>query len=160
MPAQVESSHLIHPTTLDIIFHSLFAALGEEGVDFTNAAVPIAFESLVISADLPSGASSQFSGFCHATRSGSREIVADICMSDMVWNEPKVQIKGIRCRELPAMETSSSSTVKAPCGTLLWKPDIDHLDVGLLSQYLAGRHSERLNGESMTVFEREIYKVS
>jgi acyl transferase domain-containing protein len=140
MPAQVESSHLIHPTTLDVIFHSLFAALGEDGLEFKNAAVPIAFESLFISADLPSGAGSQFSGFCHATRSGSREVIADIYMSDMKWDVPKVEVKGIRCRELPRTEATNSTAIKAPCGTLVWKADIDFLDAGVLPGYLAAEH--------------------
>lgn len=127
MPEKVESEHLIHPTTLDIIFHSLFAALGEDGqLHFETAAVPVSFGSLVISSSLPPGARSEFRGFCTATREEPREILADICYSDGVWEEPKVQIKGLRCRELPRSSTKpSADSLKAPLGTLEWKPDLE-----------------------------------
>lgn len=136
MPANVESQHLIHPTTLDVIFHSLFAALGENGeLDFENAAVPVFFDSLVVAADLPSGAGSEFHGFCTAHRPGPREIVADICYSDSAWTEPKVYIRGLHCRELPGGNTVKSDSFKAPFGTLVWKPDIHFSTQRSLEQY-------------------------
>jgi zearalenone synthase (highly reducing iterative type I polyketide synthase) len=143
MPSNIESEHLIHPTTLDIIFHSLFAALGDEELEFETAAVPISFDSLTLSMDLPSGATAQFSGFCHATRAGPREVIADVYMSNVIWDEPKVQIKGIRCRELPRTDVSSSAdgSVKAPFGTLLWKPDLTLLDYVSLEDYIIASNS-------------------
>jgi len=146
MPANVESPHLLHPTTLDIILHSLFAALGDGELDLNKAAVPISFDSLIISMDLPCGANAQFSGFCHTIRDGPREVIADIYMSDAAWEEPKVQITGIRCRELPGGNSSNSSmdVLKAPFGTLLWKPDIDLLDdEKQLESYITARTSEQ-----------------
>lgn len=138
MPGSIESEHLIHPTTLDIIFHSLFAALGEDGeLNFETAAVPVSFESLTITGDLPSGAGSQFHGFCTARRPRPREILADICYSDAAWTEPKVQIKGIRCRELPGSNSSKSISYKAPLGSLLWKPDIHLSTKASLEKYLS-----------------------
>ncbi|KAF2811619.1 putative polyketide synthase [Mytilinidion resinicola] len=138
MPSSIESGHLIHPTTLDIIFHSLFAGLGAEELEFQNAAVPISFDSLTLSMDLPSGAGAQFKGFCQTTRAGPREVVADVYMSDATWDEPKVQIKGIRCKELPRTDVSSLSdgAAKAPFGTLLWKPDITLLNPASLEEYI------------------------
>ncbi|KAF2491841.1 putative polyketide synthase [Lophium mytilinum] len=138
MPSNIESGHLIHPTTLDIIFHSLFVGLGAEELEFQDAAVPISFDSLTLSMDLPSGAGAQFNGFCRTTRAGLREVVADVYMSDASWAEPKVQIKGIRCKELPRTNLSSLSdgAAKAPFGTLLWKPDITLLDHTALEEYI------------------------
>jgi acyl transferase domain-containing protein len=139
MPANVESSHLIHPTTLDVIFHSMFAALGDGSQSFQNAAVPIGFDSLTFVMDLPSGPNGQFSGFCKVNRDGPRDLVADIYMSDMAWDEPKIQITGIRCRELPASNSldTSSGAAKAPFGTLVWKPDIDLVNEDSLPRYVA-----------------------
>ncbi|KAF7133670.1 hypothetical protein CNMCM5793_004968 [Aspergillus hiratsukae] len=144
MPAHSESPHLIHPTTLDIIFHSMFAASGDGGLDFQTAAVPIAFDSLTFSMDLPSGPNAQFSGFCSLTRDGPRDLVADIYMSDMAWDEPKIQITGIRCRELPVSSSldASSGAAKAPFGTLAWKPDIDLVDGYTLPRCIAEAMSQ------------------
>lgn len=135
MPGNVESPHLIHPSTLDVIFHSIFAALGNESLDFSNAAVPIAFERLVFSADLPSGAGAEFTGFANVAWDGPRDLLGDIYMYSGD-KEPKVQVIGMRCRELPSGEAGSSSDLKAPLGTLEWKPDIDWLDETGLRSYL------------------------
>ncbi|KIW12713.1 hypothetical protein PV08_09991 [Exophiala spinifera] len=140
MPEGIESEHLIHPTTLDIIFHSLFAALGDDrSLNLQTAAVPVSFEQLTIAvASLPSGAGATYHGFCTARRDGPREIVADICYSDQQWDGPKVHIQGIRCRELPRLSsTASADSLKAPLGTLEWKPDISLAGSGALDGILS-----------------------
>ncbi|KEF58766.1 uncharacterized protein A1O9_03609 [Exophiala aquamarina CBS 119918] len=122
MPANIESQHLIHPTTLDVILHSLPVALGENGeLDFDHAAVPVFCDSLIVAADLPSGAGLEFRGFCTARRLGPREIVADICYSDSAWTEPKVYIRGLHC---------------------LWKPDIHFSTQRSMEQYVYAEHSD------------------
>ncbi|KAJ5272907.1 polyketide synthase [Penicillium angulare] len=137
MPGKAQSPHLIHPSTLDVIFHSIFAALGDESLDFTNAAVPIAFDRLVISANLTSDPDTHFNGFASVVRDGPRDLLADIYMSDSAWEEPKVQVTGMRCRELPSSEATVSNDLKAPLGTLAWKPDIDSMDAAALKSYLS-----------------------
>jgi zearalenone synthase (highly reducing iterative type I polyketide synthase) len=138
MPANIESPHLLHPTTLDIIFHSMFAAMGNGKLELTKAAVPISIDNLSISMNLPSGANSEFYGFCRTKRDGPRELVADIFMSDSTWEDAKVQISGIRCRELPGdISSNTGGDLTAPLGTLLWKPDIDLLDDERLASYIS-----------------------
>lgn len=172
MPGNMESPHLIHPSTLDVMIHSLFAALGSKELDLKNAAVPIAFDRLTFSADLPSGAGSQFTGFCHVARDGPRDLLADISMSDNAWDEVKVQITGIRCRELPPVDGLGSQDLKAPLGTLDWKPDIDMIDKAALAMYLQdtlakASREDLANGDVRTnghaagrVIERSICAVS
>jgi len=144
MPGNVESGHLIHPTTLDSMIHCLFAALND-GPDFRDAAVPVAFDSVVVSATLPSGPNAQFQGFATVTRTASREIEANVYMSCSAWKEPRVQIEGMRCRELPVGRTSYSPSELqvAPIGTLTWKPDIDLLDEDALRSFIASHYSAR-----------------
>ncbi|KAK5055284.1 hypothetical protein LTR84_013034 [Exophiala bonariae] len=150
MPGNIESQHLIHPTTLDVIFHSLFAALGEEGeLNFENAAVPVYLDSLIVAADLPSGAGSEFHGFCTALRPAPREIVADICYSDSAWTEPKVYIRGLHCRELPGSSSSNTDSFKAPFGTLEWKPDIHFATQRSLAQYFDAKNPDVSDGDEL-----------
>lgn len=172
MPNNVESPHLIHPSTLDVVFHSIFAALGtEEGLNFESAAVPIAFDRLLFSADLPSGSGSQLIGFGSVAREGTRDLLADIFMGDHAWEEPKVQILGMRCRELPPNSDSASDDMKAPLGTLEWKPDIHQLDDISLQNYLfsklskpsvdQGQQAALMNGAATArTMERSICAVS
>ena len=138
MPSKVESQHFIHPTTLDIIFHSMFAAIGDGELNLKNAAVPVFFESLIISGSLPSGAGTEYKGFCN-TKKTQDGLVADIYFSDANWEEAKVQVTGIRCRELP--KDSVASVLDTPFGTLSWKPDIDLLDDDEIWKYATANTS-------------------
>ncbi|KAL4862617.1 hypothetical protein BDV12DRAFT_178594 [Aspergillus spectabilis] len=137
MPSGIQSAHLIHPTTLDVIFHSMFTALGNGDLDFRNAAVPIGFDSITIYPGNFSEANAQLRTCCQIKRE-SRDIVADIYVSDMSWKEPKIVVSGIRCRELPGIGGGQScqAGTKAPVGTLLWKPDINQMDEGRLRAYI------------------------
>jgi zearalenone synthase (highly reducing iterative type I polyketide synthase) len=149
MPAGAQSAHLIHPTTLDAVFHSMFTAMMAHGEDskpaFTRAAVPIAFDSLIFYTDIPNTAGDQLRSCCRVQRDGLHDLVADIYVSsDTAFDTPKIIVHGIRCRELPpsaatgtTTATSSSATgVKAPVGTLVWKPDLTLLDEANLRDYL------------------------
>ncbi|KAG4428433.1 hypothetical protein IFR05_016086 [Cadophora sp. M221] len=141
MPSQVQSTYIIHPTTLDIMFQPIFAALGGIKLDLRNAAVPVSFDRIVISADVPSTAGTKLSGFCNTKRDGPNSIIADIYMSDILWEKPQVQISGIRCRELPRDDVEKAAV--APFGTLLWKPDIDLIDDQSLCDYAATKSSSQ-----------------
>ncbi|KAJ5389914.1 polyketide synthase [Penicillium cataractarum] len=143
MPAGAQSPHLVHPTTLDVIFHSMFAALGGNHLDMSSAAVPIALDGLIIYPNLSSAAGSTVKTRCRARREGERDLVADIWVTDE-HDEPKVIINNLRCRELTGINgaaSSSSAPVKAPIGTLLWKPDLAWLDETQMQRYVAG-HSK------------------
>jgi zearalenone synthase (highly reducing iterative type I polyketide synthase) len=139
MPAGAQSSHLIHPTTLDVIFHSMFAAIGGDRLDMSSAAVPIALKSLVIYPNLSSAAGTMMKTCCRTRREGERDIVADIWVADE-HDEPKLIINKLRCRELTGAKeiaSSSSAPAKAPVETLLWKPDIAWLDNTQMQRYVA-----------------------
>jgi zearalenone synthase (highly reducing iterative type I polyketide synthase) len=126
MPTGTQSSHLIHPTTLDVIFHSMFAAMGGDRLNMSSTAIPIALDSLIIYPSLSSAAGTTVKTCCRTQREGDRDLVADIWVTDE-HGEPKVIINKLRCRELTVIKGatgSSSAPAKAPVGTLLWKPDL------------------------------------
>ena len=100
-----ESKHLIHPTTLDAIMHSLFGAMNR-GNQFTSAALPVAFDNVTISVKMPSDAGATLSGFTVTREVKKREIVADIYVSSGDWEQPLLQMEGLRCTELPSQEAT------------------------------------------------------
>ncbi|KAK3304978.1 polyketide synthase dehydratase-domain-containing protein [Chaetomium strumarium] len=126
MPAGAQSTHLIHPATLDAIFHSMFAALmvtdgkqegGDDQLDLRRAAVPIAFDSLIFYPSIPNTPGDQLRSCCLVERRGVQDLVADnYVSSDMAFDEPNI-------------------IVQAPVGTLVWKPDIALLDNAKLESY-------------------------
>lgn len=150
-----ESPHTTHPTTLDIMAQSAFAALQEsKELAIRNAAIPISVDHISISMDTSSTPGSKFQNFCVMKKDGPREAVADISMSDEGWEEPKVHIKNMRYRELPVAfpRSSSNAGLEGQLGTFVWKPD-----VYLCSEQSLGRYLSRVN--PTRTLEGNVHKV-
>jgi len=150
MPSGIESPHIIHPTTLDIVFHSLFAAMGNGRLDMQNAAVPIGLESLTVSMDLPTGGDARMKGFSKVVRGAGHDIVADIYVAGEQSDAPSVVVQGLRCRELPNgnAKSTSSEIFKAPIGYVVQKVDIDLLDAKYFAKHiLAQETAQHVSGE-------------
>lgn len=144
-----ESKHLIHPTTLDAIMHSLFGAMNE-GKVFHSAALPVAFDSITLAAEVPSGAGASLSGFTRTRQGKEREIIADIYVSSSDWTRPLVQMEGLRCTELLSQEvaTADSEAQSAPLGCVTYRPDIDLLDERGLMSYITETYERGSQAES------------
>jgi zearalenone synthase (highly reducing iterative type I polyketide synthase) len=134
-----ESEYLIHPTTLDVIIHTLFGATNAGG-DFHSVPLPVAFESLIVSADMFAGTRAQISGYTVAKETAQRQITANIHVASANWDRPLVRIQGLRCTELPSQKSPSTilDAPSAPLGSVTWKPDIDMLDAMGLKSYIHG----------------------
>lgn len=94
MPFEYEYPHLIHPATLDAIFHLMIVAVGG-GPTMTEAAVPYRMEKLYINFDLPNGAGALFSGYAQKTVLDDGSMAADMIATDMTWAGPKIVLKGL-----------------------------------------------------------------
>jgi len=151
-----ESGYLIHPTTLDVIVHTLFGATNTGG-EFHSVPLPVAFESLIISADMFADARPQLSGYTVAKETAKRQTTANIHVASENWERPLVRIEGLRCTELPSQRPSPTmpDTPPAPLGSIMRKPDIDMLDAMELKSYVQGiqnrtapthKHSARVLG--------------
>lgn len=138
-PDRQESEHLIHPTTLDVIVHTLFGATNA-GEDFHSVPLPVAFDSLIVSADMFAEARARLSGYTVVKETAQRQITADIHVASVNWDRPLVHIGGLRCTELPSQRPSPTilDALPAPLGSVIWKPDIDLLDVMELKSYVQG----------------------
>ncbi|EXF79508.1 PKSN polyketide synthase for alternapyrone biosynthesis protein [Colletotrichum fioriniae PJ7] len=127
MPFDFEYPHLIHPATMDAIFHLLFVAFSD-GKPLQDAAVPYTLEQMYIAADLPRGEGGVFSGYAKRLRSDGRETSGDLIVSDETWSTPKLIIRDFALRQVTSSQDSSSSSVKNArkvCAKLRWKEDVD-----------------------------------
>jgi len=149
IPGGSESKHLIHPTTLDAIIHSLFGAMNR-GKQFTSAALPVAFDNVTISPKIPSDAGATLLGFTVTKEVKNREIVADIYVSSGDWEQPLLHMEGLRCTELPSQEvTPAISTPQyAPLGSVKHRPDITLLDERGLMSYITENCQSELSTDS------------
>jgi hypothetical protein len=80
MPHEFEYPHLIHPATLDAIFHLMLVSVSS-GAAWKEAAVPFRLRRMFVANEQPQGAGSLFSGYSTATSSGA-ELSADLVVSD------------------------------------------------------------------------------
>lgn len=132
MPHQFEYPHLIHPATLDAIFHLIFVAYAE-GNRMAEAAIPVSMGKMYIAANQPQGPGAMFVGFSHAVKSSDREAAGDLVVSDESWSETKIEVRDLAVRQVSsggsdAMQ-SASAMLASPkrVAQLEWKADIDTL---------------------------------
>ena len=132
MPRECEFPHLIHPATLDAIFHLIFIALFE-GEPMEEASIPVTMERMFIAAELPRGAGSKYSGFSKAVRTGTREGSGELILSDESWTEAKVIVENMIVRKVSSGNVNANQT--SPKGKespkrvaqMEWKEDVDYL---------------------------------
>jgi acyl transferase domain-containing protein len=148
-PGHQDSEHLIHPTTLDVIVHTLFGATNA-GEDFHSVPLPVAFDSLIVSAEMFAETSAQLSGYTIVKETAQRQVTADIHVASVNWDRSLVRIQGLRCTELPSQKSSPTilDTPPAPLGSVMWKPDIDVLDVMALKSYVQGAHNRTASADN------------
>uniref|UniRef100_A0A8H7K927 Carrier domain-containing protein n=1 Tax=Bionectria ochroleuca TaxID=29856 RepID=A0A8H7K927_BIOOC len=75
MPARHQEPHIIHPSTLDIIFHTCIPMIGRHLGK--GAAMPVRLEELLLSVDIPSSPSSELSVLATLTSTHFRAAHAD-----------------------------------------------------------------------------------
>ncbi|KAK3987244.1 putative polyketide synthase [Cladorrhinum sp. PSN332] len=136
MPFNFEYPHVMHPATMDSIFHLLLAGFND-GRPIDEAAVPYSIDDMFVAAEQPKGAGARFLGYGQLTRKsgGGRELAGDLVVSDEEWSGPKMVIKGFALRQVTAADGASggrnqedSATKK--CARVTYTQDIDFLKTG------------------------------
>ncbi|KDN69916.1 putative PKSN polyketide synthase for alternapyrone biosynthesis protein, partial [Colletotrichum sublineola] len=111
MPFGYEFPHVIHPATLDAIFHLIVVAVGG-GPSMTEAAVPYQLEKIYIASDLPSSAGAVF--------------VLRIRQEGLKQGQDDVVLKGLVMRQVTsdsADSDASNDSITKRTTQLIWKPD-------------------------------------
>lgn len=105
MPFNFEYPHVMHPATMDSIFHLLLAGFND-GRPIDEAAVPYSIDDMFVAAEQPKGAGARFLGYGQLTRKsgGGRELAGDLIVSDEEWSGPKMVIKGFALRQVTAAD--------------------------------------------------------
>ena len=130
--------HVIHPGTLDAIFHLAFAAVkgGKEGL--STAMVPKSIDEVIISADVPFKVGTKLPGFSNSSRFGFKDLKADIVMLDDHESLPVIEIAGLLCAEVAGASPSGATeeSAKSIISKLTWRPAIDLLSAEELYRVL------------------------
>lgn len=134
-PEGCEKPHVIHPGTLDAIFHLAFAAvMGENAL---TAMVPKSIDEVVISAHVPWTPGLKLPGIATSAKHGFRELKADILMLDDNEHLPAVDIRGFLCAEVAGGSASNTQpAAKSITSKLVWRPAVDLLTAEELQRAL------------------------
>lgn len=120
MPSKFEYQHILHPATLDSMFHSLFV------IDAVPM-VPTYIKSLFVSTGIDQDGPKSFSGFATADRVGLQDASAKIVMNGSGHPGAHVVIDGIYLTALQS--TGSVEDIFLPnfrnlCTEIIWKRDV------------------------------------
>lgn len=142
--------HIVHPGTLDAVFHLAFAALNGDGESqLTQPMVPKAIDEVVLSAEIPYRPGYRLSGFSNAARLGVKELNADIFMMAEEAARPVIEIRGFNCTEIGGSSSTNDDTLaRSICSKLTWRPAISLLtreeEANLINKSNGGSHLERV----------------
>lgn len=131
MPAKFEYPHLLHPTTLDSMFQTLFA------IDSTPM-VPTSIESIFVSADMDKHSAKGFTGFSAANRFGVGKATANINMR-LDNSCSYVSIRGLHLARLEGSSPTRREFLPNHhnlCTQIMWKEDAHFVVTESLSDFL------------------------
>ncbi|KAL7970444.1 polyketide synthase-like protein [Trichoderma sp. SZMC 28014] len=120
MPCKFEYPHLVHPTTLDSMIHTLLAVR-------SLPMVPVFVKSLFVTANLGDAESGEdFTGYSIANTTGIRSAEATIFMKRTQRDQSYVIIEGLRFVALDAPSADEGgflSTNRNLCSEIIWNED-------------------------------------
>ncbi|OQE20988.1 hypothetical protein PENFLA_c015G08410 [Penicillium flavigenum] len=132
MPRNYETPHIIHPATMDSIFHLVIASLNA-GQPVKQAAVPYSIDEIYIAHDQPKEVGAIYCGYGRLLSSNGHEITTELVVSDQEWAKPKLTVKNFALREVSSGggseiygAVSSSQPIKK-CAGMTWVPDYSFL---------------------------------
>ncbi|KAG5927025.1 Type I Iterative PKS, partial [Claviceps africana] len=136
MPAKFEYPHIIHPATLDSLFHSLFAIE-------TSPMVPTFLESVFVSAAVAHDGPQTFSGYATASKIGLQDARARIVMSAAGSADPSIVMEGVHLTALNSTSASAGDPASGflpnfrnLCSEIEWKEDATFTSVSDPTQLL------------------------
>ncbi|KAJ8106568.1 hypothetical protein ONZ43_g7025 [Nemania bipapillata] len=127
MPKNHELAYIIHPATMDSIFHLVLASLNSGRP--TQAVVPYSIEEMYIAHKQPREPGTLYSGYGRLTSHGGHEITTELVVSDAQWEKPMLTVKNFALREVtsgngPEKDGAAESAAIKKCARITWIPDL------------------------------------
>lgn len=166
---ETQRPHVIHPATLDAVFHLVFAASKDRNGHLNEALLPRSIEEMSISANITFKSRAQLRGICDASKNGSREVMSQLVVLDDQLEKSVIRMKGF-CWTIVGASNSSQTwktqpTARRLFSKLIWQPApqlsrrdtqschytiLEAASPTFLSQAFASQLENLLNEESLT----------
>ena len=149
-----ERPHVLHPATLDAMFHAIFAAFKHNKGQLKEAMVPKSIDEITISANTPFETGTKFKGFSTASKYGFRELMGDLVMLDEHLDRPFVTLKNFHCTAIAGTgeteDTGLVSTAGRMYSSQVWKPALDWCSADEIEPILNTGSTETIKPEFLS----------
>jgi len=150
--------HIIHPGTLDAIFHLAFAALGGQKQP-KSAMVPKSIDEVIVSTNISYESGSRLTGYSNSEKRGYTELRADIMMLDEHKNAPVIRISGFCCNEIGGGNTGQIEAKKI-CSKLTWRPAMELISLNEQRSIIENLGKIKMTNAVELVIEQENISAS
>ncbi|KAL2018152.1 hypothetical protein VTK56DRAFT_1228 [Thermocarpiscus australiensis] len=123
---QLPPTHVVHPTTLDVVVHGAYAALPGAGAHEGSAKIPRAIEKLWVSSGISREAGHKFKTDYFLTRADGQSFQANITVADDEGSAPVLEIQGLLYQSLgrSARGQQGKPWEREVCSKIEWAPDM------------------------------------
>ncbi|KAJ5103216.1 hypothetical protein N7532_003745 [Penicillium argentinense] len=134
MPMKFQHPHLIHPCTLDSIFHTAFVALPDGMIVEKGPIIPVSLEYMRLSHQMTSSPGDILSVCTEIWPTSNGDVVASIAVAEddarYCSLNPKISINGLRCTRLAVTPGMSDRQSDVPIAYgIEWQADPTFLSV-------------------------------
>ena len=130
MPTNYQSPLVLHPSTLDAMFHPLFAAAAGSG-DLKDPMVPIFIEEVFVSSDIERNLGEQINVSCSTVQTDHRHCKASLTATSTSGghtNDPVLKISGLACVALARdISSNEDKKVQKQAFQMKWNADVEFL---------------------------------
>lgn len=127
MPTNYQHPHIIHPCTLDAIFHSIFPGLPGTLDGTLEPPIPVSIGEMYVSSDITTAPGSKLNVSTQVHEQGEQDVLASIQVSNAQTSETAVSISDLRCRRLASDSPKSTAKETRIAYRIDWQIDPDLL---------------------------------
>lgn len=138
MPLSYQDEHVIHPTTLDTVFQSVYTAMPESTISQGVPWIPVSVKSLHVAGCVSRSAGSKFQAQASIVRSSQQKTEGNAFVYDQGSNKRVITVEGLVLQSLVGATNveSQASDKYAECIDLRWAPDMTFLPPSTLQMLM------------------------
>ncbi|KAI1144939.1 hypothetical protein F4825DRAFT_467740 [Nemania diffusa] len=150
----IAQDHVIHPTTFDGIFQTIFAVYTKGGTKKMSTAIPTYIDRLwIVATGLSHPGSDSIQVHAQTQWTGLRETSSDIVAFGESDDKVLMEIKGVKTTIIASADDSEVPDQMIPdkCYNIQWKPDLDLNSIDSVLDYCESTYTEDI--EPVVYFE-------
>lgn len=149
MPMGFEYPSVIHPATLDSVLHLLFPSISGTEQSISEAVVPISFDRVFVSADIPNIPGTKLHGISTAKKMSYTTWTSSLTISDEDHAKPLIVMEGLGLASIGGDNNASAIETRASCFEQIWHEDVDLLEPSHIKELVYKRTIPNADDESV-----------